>query len=133
MRDSTIFSNRSNRSSSVESADSPRASRGVRPGLGSGTGVALKRTEPGAGGGNDGTARGAGAAGVAGAGSTAAVDGCGSRAGSRATVHERPVFNLGPEPAAGGLGVARRPTTLDPASPGPGEKLTAADATAGTG
>src|SRR5439155_22638187 len=131
MRDSTIFSNRSNRSSSVESADSARASRGVRPGLGSGTGAALKTNDPCDISGADCAVSGAGAAGTAGAVRTDRVGGTGSTAGCPGTAHEPPVFNFGPEPIAGGLGVAGGAASLDAAAPASGEKLAATEATAG--
>src|SRR5438067_2217973 len=129
MRDSTIFSNRSNRSSSVESADSARVGHDFRPGFGSGSGsgsdAALKIKDP-----RD--IRGAdGAVGAAGAEGTSGVGGAGSTAGCPTTAVAWPVFIFGPEPMAGGLGVADGAASLEAASPAPGETLAAADATAG--
>src|ERR1044072_7222636 len=125
MRDSTICSNRSNRSSSAESDDSTRTGRGVRPGFGSGAGAALNIIGTCGIRGSDGKAPAAGAAGISGVGGTGATTDC------ELTALEWPVFHFGPEPTSAGLGVADGAASPEKAPLASVEKLTAAEATSG--
>ena len=89
------------------------------------------KIEPGGMSGADCAVSGAGAAGATGAASTDGSAGAGSTAGCPMLAVEWPVFNFEPEPMAAGLGVADGAASPEAASPAAGEKLTAADATAG--
>ncbi len=66
-----------------------------------------------------------------GAAGRAGVDGAGTTAGCELAAREWPGFDFGPKPKAGGLSVADGAASLETASPASGEKLRAADATAG--
>src|SRR5437867_7264383 len=120
MRDSTIFSNRANRSSSAESADSARAGHGFGPGFGSGAEAALKANDPCGIRGAGGAASADGAAGRVGRARTAGVCGAGATVACELTALELRVFIFGPEPMAAGLGVADRTASPEAASPASG-------------